>query len=689
MLTWVLNMFKFLQKKRLKEIKRQPPNMINPPQNNPTSLTTKEGRLSESLVKALEKLNEAKPFAKNLHQDDVFQVASLLMESDAGIQCLYEQAHLFDSYGVFYGGPWQNPEKLRPELVRGSLDIQGVYPTLEILSELRMLAIAQGTVTNPKVTPEEAAIFLNKVFALNLDFFYPGDTEQSRIERCPNQATCERLFRFLVQKLSIENLRGDVISEIEQICVQRPIMTQKVRSMVELADKIPASKGDAEAEDRLKQYVIAVKGISPLSKDSNSLSEYRQRLMSAAPPQLEAEAEHFADSMHYTVLSSPNHAVMIRYLLKEHPELLPKCLGLKSPGIAEFEKENETALRLIQVAIQPTTYRAIYGFANILERSLLSRTEISNGLIRLVDVDLCLKVQQDLRAERDTQDGVTANAFLVAGVIMVLGQPLGIGQGKNATCQAARGISLWSQHASGYLIKMLISAAREGFIEIPFEGDTLQSNQFEGGLAPKLDMDLDPVSIVLVPHLDRVYDEMMRRTLGRSEDGHKWVNPALYGQWVSTGFSSVFDVLGHVVHYEDFVRRFYATHHPSFNHGHKLMYPNPVGLLITNAHGELLGPHAVSVQRVAMDPDGNLRVYFYNPNNEGRQDWGQEIHPSVRNNGELEGESSLPFDQFVSRLYAYHFNPYEVGEAFAVPAEVVASIESLARESWGKSYTWL
>lgn len=53
-----------------------------------------------------------------------------------------------------------------------------------------------------------------------------------------------------------------------------------------------------------------------------------------------------------------------------------------------------------------------------------------------------------------------------------------------------------------------------------------------------------------------------------------------------------------------------------------------------------------------------------------------------------EGESSLPFEHFASRLYAFHYNPFEEGDAYAVPTEIVQRLEQEARESWGRSYTW-
>jgi hypothetical protein len=52
------------------------------------------------------------------------------------------------------------------------------------------------------------------------------------------------------------------------------------------------------------------------------------------------------------------------------------------------------------------------------------------------------------------------------------------------------------------------------------------------------------------------------------------------------------------------------------------------------------------------------------------------------------GESSLPFDHFAARLYAYHFNPYEEGDGFAVPESTISKVVNMAKSSWGQSYQW-
>ena len=645
-------------------------------------------RLVVQLDKAMASLRQAKPFAKSIYQTDVFQFAEALMAKDEGLEALYSRAHLFDQVGVFAGGPWAEPTRLRPALVAGSLKASGVYPVVETLSELRMLAIAKRETTAPDAEVLEATEFLNETLALNLEFVFPGDTEQERIEGGPHRESNIRLFRLLAERLDLSSLLEDVLREIEQISAQRPIMTNRLRRMVEMASRIPQ---DTSPEmDRLKRYQVAISGPSQLSQMHVEVAAYRDAIADCDAATLRRESEAFARSISDTGLVCPHHAVLLRHLRAAAPELLDVALGLNDVGAAELEQNKPFVLQLIKVAVLPTTAQCIYGFARLLERGMLSRQEVSEGLRRIVDLDLQSDVRKNLLARKLKRDGVTANSLLLAGTISVLGQPLGVGQGKNPTCQAARGISLWAQHAPGMLLQLLVSAARDGLIEITFESDRLRSNELSAGLATKLDMELDPVSIVLVPHLDRVYNEMMNRVALRKEDGHKWVNPAFYGRWVHNGFSSVFADIAQttVADYDEFVRRFFATHHPAYNDGHTLMYPNPVGLCITNSRGDYLGPHAISLLRVADDPQGSLRAYFFNPNNEGRQDWGQGVRPSISGHGEEEGECSLLFHEFAARLYAFHYNPYEEGDAYAVPDKTIAEIDCAARGTWGKAFTW-
>ena len=645
--------------------------------------------VAAKLEQMLEKLKKAEAFARSSYQTDIFQMAEVLVGSQDGMNALADLADRFDESGVFAGGAWENPAKLQPPLVSGSLKTQGVYPIVEILSELRVLAIAEQRSQNDQFTAEEAQEFLREIMALNLEYIFPSDTEEERITGGPHRESGVRLFQLLAERLGLAFLRDNVVFELEQIAAQRPIVTARIRRMIEMAERIPESGNQEAINQKLKRFTDAVRAPTPMSVTHAGLTDYRAALTACETDSLIAEADEFVQAIDETGLVAPQYAILLRYLVARHPELLGAALGLSESGAAEFEKNAEFSRQIIKVAIYPGTCQSILGLRHVLESGYLSRQEVKAGLDRLVNLDLLPTVRRQLLAYRTKKDGVSANALLLAGALSVLGQPLGVGQGMNPTCQAARGISLWAQCSPAFVLEMVISAARDGMVELPFEGQPVSSaHTIATGRA--LDLNLDPVSIVLVPHLDRIYEEMMRRVAPRLEDGHRWVNPAFYGRWVPSGFASVFadGSMTQVADYADFVRRFFATHHPSYNDGHKLMYPNPVGICVTNGHGDYLGPHAISIQRISEGPDGELRVYFFNPNNEGRQDWGGNVIPTVKGYGELAGESSLPFNSFISRLYAFHFNPYEEGDAYAVPEEALESIEEAARQSWGRAFHW-
>jgi len=101
----------------------------------------------------------------------------------------------------------------------------------------------------------------------------------------------------------------------------------------------------------------------------------------------------------------------------------------------------------------------------------------------------------------------------------------------------------------------------------------------------------------------------------------------------------------------------------------------------------MVGLHAISLLRVATDTEGVVRVYFFNPNGEDRQNWGQGIETQVDGFGEHAGESSLPFDDFATRIYAFHYDPKLTSDA-EVPEARVAAITERAKQSWGRGYRW-
>jgi len=658
------------------------------PEGEPDRSSALENALGR-VDRALDALANAKGFAKPRHQVDLFAAAGELLDHDRGLAALYERASRFDDAGVFHAGPWEDPGRLQATLVGGCLVGEGQYPTIECLSELRVLSIAAKRSTHDNMSPEEARAFLRETVALNLDLLLPGGSTEMRRERTGVVERAHRILRFVVDELGLTGLRKDVVEEIGFRIAQRPIVTRPLERLIELAQQLGADESEGDATQQLDAFVRALDHPTDASRSAGTLGTYRQRVKDLDDGALLLESKAFAESLKNTGIGNPFHAVLLRRLAKRRHDLLAEAFGLDSYAQASLKRNEEFARQLIRVAILPSTASAIDGFVGMLARGLLSRDEVIGGLKRLVDLDLRPEVRNMIRARFPRDSGITANSVLVAAAISVLGKPLGIGQGNSPTCQAARALNLWSKHAPGYLLDVLATAARDGVVEMRFEGQQLRSNELmKTPSEAKPDVNLDPVSAILVPHLDRIYGEMLRRAHGRGIDAHKWVNPAMYGRWVPTGFCSALDVTGRVTEFRRMVRRFYASHHPAYNDGHALVYPNPVGIFVTDVHGNLLGPHAVSLLRIADSGDGALRAYFFNPNDEGRQNWGQGIEPTVSGHGEVPGESSLPLHHFVSRLYAFHYNPYEEGDAFAVPADVIDDVTELAKESWGRALPW-
>ncbi len=78
-----------------------------------------------------------------------------------------------------------------------------------------------------------------------------------------------------------------------------------------------------------------------------------------------------------------------------------------------------------------------------------------------------------------------------------------------------------------------------------------------------------------------------------------------------------------------------------------------------------------------------MRVYFYNPNNDSGQNWGDDVVVSTSDRGERFGESSLPFVQFASRLYIFHHDPLEGGEKTQVTDQELTEVKHYIERSWG------
>jgi len=500
----------------------------------------------------------------------------------------------------------------------------------------------------------------------------------------------QSMFGFIMERLGTQAILAELIGEVERVLLQRPIMVQRAEALLRSAAKALETVTEEDATVRIARHWIgALRGPSVVSQ-SHPPDGYAEALAACDYDYLTAEAGVFGASMNETGLVSAQHATLIRHLVDIAPDLLALALALNDVGKASIEAFAEQVAEFIRFAILPQTARTIYGLSRLLNAGTLFQRPVLPGLRRIMRLQINPEVAGELQAASGLQDPPSANVLLLAGTISVLGQPRGVDQGQNPTCQSARAISLWAQNDIGYLLEVIAYAAREDDLIADFEGQIIYSNAMSTGMAKELHTELDTVSLLLTPHIDRIYVEMGRRTIGREGDGHRWVNPEQHGWWVNRGFAQLIHIAsGSIQDLDGFARLFYSAYHPAYNGGRDLVYAQPCGIASTNTNGQYVGWHAIAIQRVARDQHDNWRVYFYNPNRDKNQNWGQGIVTSTNDANELEGESSLPFGQFLSRLYVFHYKPSELGDPEAVPADDIAEVRALVVEGWGQNFGWI
>lgn len=642
--------------------------------------------LADSFHSALEALASTIPLRRDERAKSLISVIDRVMEADGGCAFLYEYTPQLVEAGIFEGNMWKEPNKLVPSLVGGTLKVGGPTTIIEILSELRMLSLWKGRLHDPKFSADQAFNFLRTTMVSNLDLIFPDGSEEMRELKEGTRQKLNQLFSFLLEHVSLGHIRERLAEEIEEICKQRPIVTDRVKHILTTIEREIPLDESRESDRTLQQYIRAAFRPTDAAAE-RSPEEYADFLKQTDANTIAEETRNAGTLMQQTGLVSPYHIWLIRKVA-DQPKLLKEALGLDESGQAELDKHHPFVQELIDKVLVAHTARSCYGLAQLLNRSLLSHQPVKSGLQRLLAAELHPDTEAALRKSRPKAK-VKPAYVLVAECLGVLGQPLGIGQGWNPTCQSARGISLWSRHAPGKLLRMVETAAKTHDLTMRFEAQLLTASSLSLGLAKDFDYNLDAVSVVLVPHLDKIYNRMMELASYRLEDPHKWVNPAMYGHWIPVGFLSAYDYLSNSIKdYEHFIRSFYVTHHPAYNGGYNLAYPNPVGIFLTGANGDLLGFHAVSILRIARHED-EMRLYFLNPNNEGRQQWQSNIRPTVSGHGERPGESSLPFHQFASRLYAFHYSPSDINELSSVDNAEIAKVTEIAKNSWGSSYNWI
>ena len=649
--------------------------------------TTKLQRDLDRLDRAVKRLNEASSFAKFSYTSEVLEAVRRVLAQPGGTEAVYQRIGSLTDAGIFAESDWAHPEELQPAMAANTLRLgHGTPVLLECLSELRLLAVARGERAEPGLDVASAEAFLTQVLASNVALILGAAGEAERIHLGRNLELVQEHQRFVAECLGLGVVIEAIIAEIWRILAQRPIDVEPVKTMItRLAVELHAGEAEVPAARArgAERLISALFGPTRGCQEDPGLEVYRGRIAALDEAALRNEAIGFGRAMHDTGLVSAYHVVFLHYALEQAPHLIATALGLSSTGADALGCYADLVHTLIREAITPATAQGVYGLSGLLERGVLYNGPVAPALWR----QLSLPLAPGAVARLQRLPGGTAVApqvLLLAGVLNLLGQPRGVGQGNNPTCQSARALALWSTTDPDYLLQVVAWAARDDDVVAHFEGQSLSSAQLLATY-PAADLDpVDAVSAVTVPHLDALYHEMGRRCADRGQDPHRWVNPELHGWWVGRGFAIAVDInTGTLIDgYSDFLRCFYGAYHPAYNGNHPVIHPQPAGVAVTDASARFVGWHAITIERVAIDPEGVVRVYFLNPNNDSTQDWGDGVQVTTEGNGERHGESSLPFGLFASRLYIFHYDPREIVHDAPVLDSELDQVLEAARRSW-------
>ena len=641
-------------------------------------------RLIGTLDVAIERLERVRAFAKQRHQRPVLDVVGRLLRLPGGLEAVYERAPRMDAAGLFAGSDWDVPTVLLPQLSGHTLDSEDpAYASLEAASLLRCLAVACGEAQHPTLGSDHANHFLTQVLALNLKRFFSFSDESSRAAGDREEINA-RLMKFIAERVGLRDVLGVLVAEIWRILEQRPVQVAPVKDMITQIGVALNRQGSEPGSERLgaERLVSALFGPTSETLDDPGLDAYRERLSHMDDAGLSREAMGFARSMHDTGLVSDYHVGFLLWAL-DYPDrpLAPEAMGLGSTGLDCWRNYRGLIEELIRSAVTPATPQALYGLACLLDRGILHHAPVAPSLRRVLRLDLAPAVRERIALGFGSE--ITPEAHILSGALEVIGLPLGVGQGANPTCQSARAISMWALNDPDYLLHLVVQAAEAETILMHFEGEAINSADLPAGLAGFGPIDADPVSVLLVPHLDRIYADMGRRCATRPGDPHRWINPEFHGWWVARDCAVAVDVAsGQLSDYEGFVARFHETYHPDYNGGRPLIHPQPAGIAFTDATGAFVGWHAITILRVAPGRAGEMRVYFFNPNNDSGQDWGQGVTVTTSGNGERHGEGSLEFEQFLSRLYLFHDQPLRLSRQVDVPNDAIERVRAMAVGSW-------
>ncbi|MEX0995022.1 MAG: hypothetical protein WD599_05795, partial [Balneolaceae bacterium] len=223
-----------------------------------SSTSTIPEQLTRKFHENLENLSEANPLLAETHKKKLLSSVEILTDSGEGIRFLYDHIEDLIQGGIFTETMWEDPARLVPSLVGGTLKAGGQHTVFEILSELRMLAIANETLRYKRYQPGKARTFLEETLVNNLDLVFPDHSEETRSLDDSTIKKIRKLFDFLLSHISVDAIKGQLAREIELICVQRPVVTDRVLQIISTVKHEIKLSPENDEDRQLLRYIKAV-----------------------------------------------------------------------------------------------------------------------------------------------------------------------------------------------------------------------------------------------------------------------------------------------------------------------------------------------------------------------------------------------------------------------------------------------
>ena len=314
-------------------------------------------RFTQRLDDACARLAQAHSFAKFTQSAGVLEAARRLMAAPGGVERVYARIGALEAAGIFTGSDWEFPEQLQPAMAANTLKLSQDHTLiLELLSELRLVAVAREELTSESMSADDARQFLARVLALNLRLVFGQMDEAERVRMGRNSDLVHRHQRFVAEQVGFGEVIEELISEIWRILAQRPIETGPVQQMINsvaaylTSDEPGVTAARARGAERL---ISALYGPTRGCQEDPGIPVYQERLVAMDEQALRSEALGFGRAMHDTGLVSPYHPVFLRFILDESPDLVPSTLGLSTTGMDALACYGDLVRELIREALWP------------------------------------------------------------------------------------------------------------------------------------------------------------------------------------------------------------------------------------------------------------------------------------------------------------------------------------------------